>query len=132
MSLAQESRRGDIMTEREKALTVFEAVSNSWDAIIDGKRLSALRTAEKLKDGKITYNEYCDKIDREQMKVLHIFSFIIRMAFDLGISGSSDEFLKVAKKDKEFSDLIVDLQMLGDNFLRPTERAINKGVIKNP
>lgn len=115
------------MTEREKALTVFEAVSNSWDARIDGNRLSALRTVEKMKDGKITYNEYCDEIDRNQMEVLHIFGFIMKMASDLGISGFSDEFLKVAKKEKEFSDLIVDLQMLGDSFLRPSERAESKG-----
>lgn len=92
---------------------VWNFVAEAWNAMIAASKTDAMREVKELNAGKITVNEFIAKIDENEKRVFHIFSFVMLLAFQLGLSGETEPFLSVSKSEKEYSDFIRRIMSLG-------------------
>lgn len=109
------------MDSKEK----FEVITEAWNSMIVGSKYEAFRFYKEKKEGKIPVGEFIAKLDDNEQRVLNIFSFVMIVAFQLGINGESEQFLEISKSHKKYGEFIYDLK----NGRIPTKRAESKGVI---
>lgn len=107
------------MESKEK----FEVIVEAWNGMITGSRYDALSAFKEMKEGKITFAVFIAKLNDNEKRVFNIFSFVMIVAFTLGIDGESEQFLAISKSQKEYSEFIYDLQ----SGRIPTQRAENEG-----
>ena len=107
------------MESKEK----FEVIVEAWNGMITGSRYEAFRFFKEMKEEKIPVDEFITKLDDNEQRVFNIFSFVMIVAFTLGIDGESEQFIAISKSQKEYSEFIYDLK----NGHISTQRAVNKG-----